>query len=59
MIAHGVNILKRAPSHRDELNAELEAIKTSQLSLMPELSERWSACRSRLVFLACDYGRTV
>ncbi|CAN7388783.1 recombinase family protein [Pararhizobium sp. LjRoot255] len=51
MIAHEVGMLKRAPSRKDALNAELATIKTTQKSLMQQIQDRHAEGRPRLAIL--------
>jgi len=51
MIAHEVGMLKRAPSRKDALNAELATIKTTQKSLMQQIHDRHAEGRPRLAIL--------
>ncbi|MFA1676998.1 hypothetical protein ACDY97_30830, partial [Rhizobium mongolense] len=51
MIAHEVGMLKRAPSRKDALNAELATIKATQKSLMQKIHDRHAEGRPRLAIL--------
>ncbi|MCW0001348.1 recombinase family protein [Pararhizobium sp. YC-54] len=51
MVAHEVGMLKRTPSRKDALNAELATIKATQKSLMQQIHDRHTEGRPRLAIL--------
>ncbi|MCV9961966.1 zinc ribbon domain-containing protein [Pararhizobium sp. BT-229] len=51
MSAHEVGMLKRAPSRKDELNAELAAIKSNLKSIKRQIHDRHAEGRPRLAIL--------
>ena len=51
MIAHEVSVLKRTPSRKASLEAELGSINTTQKSLMQQIQDRHAEGRPRLAIL--------